>query len=199
MDSIMRNRMVLGIAAIAVLITPVAVYAATSFPPGIRIAEVKTCNANCAVKKVDSAHLVTKASIPKNSGKAFGYGIVTGESVIVTTTHPGVLDSVTQHGDKNNPVFHNHYVHLTTDSACGGGDAVDLNALSFDSPGKLSIAAKAISLTNLPKTSAQPPLSQDNNVKAVVSFELVPKFDSNGVLKAVCVTNIHEADKVHVN
>lgn len=81
--------------------------------------------------KVNGASLVTKANIPTDgSGEAFGYDIITGDSVIVTTTHKGVLDSKAQNGDANNPIFHNHYVHLGTDEAhCGSNPAV--TAITF--------------------------------------------------------------------
>lgn len=64
---------------------------------------------------------------------------------------------------------------------------------SFDSPGKVSVGGSAISLTKLPKSSSNPPLTQDNNVQGVVSFKLVPTGN------IVCVTDVHPADKVHIN
>src|SRR4029079_5838338 len=67
-----------------------------------------------------------EASIPKDgSAGAFGYGIITDQGVlIVTTNHKGVLDSEAQHGDANNPVFHNHYGTLRADNRCGDDPAV---------------------------------------------------------------------------
>jgi len=182
--------MILAITAVVILVTPAAVYAASNFLD-IRLATVTTSS-----DKVDKATLITKGSIPKDgSGGAFGYGILTGDSVIVTTTHKGVLDSEAQNGDANNPVFHNHYVHLGTDAQhCGNNPAV--TAITFASPGKVTIGGTAASLKNLPKTSDG--LSQNNDVQGVVSFKLDPKFTGNN-LDAVCVTDIHPADKVHIN
>ena len=186
LDSITRNRLLLGIATIAVLITPIAAYAANFL-------DIKSATVRVTSAKVDGANLLTGAKIPLDgSGKAFGYGILTGDSVIVSTTHAGVLDSETQNGNKDNPIFHNHYVHLGTDAEhCGNNPAV--TAITFDSPGKLSISGSAIQLKNLPKSSEG--LSQDNHVGGVVSFKLDPKFTGSH-LDAVCVTNIHPADKV---
>jgi hypothetical protein len=190
METITRNRMLLALAAIVVLVTPAAVYAASSFLD-IRLATVKT-----STDKVDKASMVTGAKIPKDgSGGAFGYGVITGDSVIVTTTHAGVLDSEAQHNNANDPVFHNHYVHLGTDEEhCGDNPAV--TAITFASPGKVSVAGKVVSLKNLPKESGG--LTQNNDVKNVVSFRLDPKFTGNH-LDAVCVIDIHPAEKLVVH
>jgi hypothetical protein len=61
------------------------------------------------------AFLTTHGIIPENGeGGAFGYGLLTawGDSITVTTTHAGVLDSETQGGDANNPIWHNHFVQF---------------------------------------------------------------------------------------
>jgi hypothetical protein len=184
MDSISRNRLILGIAAIVILITPVAVYAASFLD--IRLAHVKTTS-----DRVSQASFVTKASIPKDgSGGAFGYGIITGTSVvIVTTTHKGVLDSEAQNDNANKPVFHNHYVNLGNDARCGSDPAVV--AITFDSPGKVSVGGSSALLKNLPKSSEG--LTQNNKIDGVVSFTLAP---NDG---AVCVKDIKPAEKLKVN
>jgi hypothetical protein len=166
-----------------ILITPVAVYAASFLD--IRLATVKTTS-----DKVEKASLVTRASIPKDgSAGAFGYGILTGDSEIVTTSHKGVLDSEAQNGIADNPVFHNHYVKLGNDARCGSNPAVV--AITFDSPGKVSVGGSAVSLKDLPKSSEGQ--SQNNQVEGVVSFKLQP---TDG---AVCVTDIKPAEKLKVN
>ena len=184
MDSISRNRLLLGVAAMVILITPVAVYAASFLD--IRLAHVKTTS-----DKVSQASLVTKASIPKDgSGGKFGYGIITGTGVvIVTTTHKGVLDSEAQNGNPNNPIFHNHYVRLGKDARCGSGPAVV--AITFDSPGKVSVGGTSALLDDLPKSSEG--LTQNSKVDGVVSFRLVP---TDG---AVCVKDIKPAETLKVN
>jgi hypothetical protein len=192
MDTINRNRMLVTIAAVLILVTPVAAYALGFLD--ISLASVKTSS-----DKVDKATMVRHGFISKDGSKeAFGYGILTGDSAIVSTTHKGVLDSETQNGDKFNPVFHNHYVKLVNDLICGGGPTVipDAQHITFDSPGKLTVSGSALSLNNLPKTSEG--LSQDNNVEGVVSFKLDPKFTGDH-LDAVCVTDIKPADRVKIN
>lgn len=166
-----------------------AVYAASFLD--IRLATVTTCT-NCTIEKVDKASLITKASIPKDgSAGAFGYGILTGDGEIVTTTHKGVLDSEAQNGNANNPVFHNHYMKLGNDARCGGNPAVV--AIILDSPGKVSVGGSAVSLKDLPKSSEGQSQSQNKQVEGVVSFKLQP---TDG---AVCVTDIKPAKKVKVN
>lgn len=97
-----------------ILVTAVAAYALEFLD--ISLAIVKTSD------KVEKATMVTHGFISKDGSKGeFGYGILTGDSAIVSTTHKGVLDSGTQNGDKFNPVFHNHYVKLVNDLLCGGG------------------------------------------------------------------------------
>lgn len=185
----MRNRIVLAIAVVVVLVTPIAAYAASFLD--IRLATVTTSSSQ---QKVDKATLLTRASIPKdgNAG-AFGYGILTDQGVIiVTTTHKGVLDSAAQNGNANNPIFHNHYVTLRADNRCGDDPAVF--QISFDSPGKVTVAGSVVSLKDLPKSSNNPTLSQNNHVPedGVKSFQLEPK---NG---AVCVTHIQTADRIAI-
>ena len=102
----MRNRIILGIATIAVLLTPIAPYPTTFL-------DIKSATVRVTPSKVNNANLLTGAKIPLDGKSgAFGYGILTGDSVIVSTTHAGVLDSEAQKGNKDSPIFHNHYVHL---------------------------------------------------------------------------------------
>ncbi len=88
-----------------------------------------------------SAFLETHGHIPTNGdGGAFGYGILTSEgldAVVVSTTHAGVLDSEEQ-SDADDPVWHNHFVTLTTDAEnCGDDPAVQ--SITFESPGQVNI------------------------------------------------------------
>ena len=64
----------------------------------------------------------------------------------------GTIDSQTQGRDKENPVFHNHYVNLVHDALCGGGLTADLpNAqhITFGSPGKLTIGGSNLLQSHL--------------------------------------------------
>jgi hypothetical protein len=137
---------------------------------------------------------------------AFGYGILTKEgldAVIVSTTHKGVKDSEEQN-DKNDPVWHNHFVKLVDDSnKC---DLYQVEKITFESPGDVNINGKTAELTNIPsKFTGKDALSGDKltlkpgtDVKDVVSFKLDPKFDGDE-LDAVCVTDVQSAEKVVVN
>ena len=106
MNLISKNRLILGIAAMLVIVSPMAVWAATGFLT-IRDAAVVTSG-----DRVDRAAMTTRGNIPKDgSGGAFGYGIITSAGIIVTTTHKGVLDSELQSGPQD-PVSVS-YTHLT--------------------------------------------------------------------------------------
>jgi|RhiMetdeSRZDD1v2_1073273.scaffolds.fasta_scaffold81775_4 hypothetical protein len=187
MNLISKNRLILGIAAMLVIVSPMAVWAATGFLT-IRDAAVVTSG-----DRVDRAAMTTRGNIPKDgSGGAFGYGIITSAGIIVTTTHKGVLDSELQSGPQD-PVFHNHYVLLGPNpSKCGNNPSVI--DITFDSPGQLAVGNTNVALKDLPKSSEG--ISQSNNVQNVVSFKLDPKFKNNNPndeLEAVCVTDITPA------
>ena len=179
-----------------VLITPMAAWATTS-PAflSIRQALVQT-----SPDKVDSAKINTKASIPKDgSGGAFGYGVLTSGTIIVSTTHPGVLDSETQNGNPDSPIFHNHYLQLGSDPLCGTDPAVLLNTLTLGSPGKLTVGGPNLVLKNLPKSFEGQTQTNTLVDPKVVSFQLDAKnVDPNGKPDAVCVINIQPADKIVV-
>lgn len=142
------------------------------------------------------------------TGKAFGYGIITAkglDAVMVSTTHKGVLDSVKQ-TNKNDAVWHNHYVSLGSDPACGNTPAV--KQITYQSPGGVIINDKTSVLSNLPATftgtdavtKCKLTLSPGTDAKRVVSFALEPVFDISGTkLKAVCVTDIHGAVQKIIN
>lgn len=99
--------------------------------------------------------------IPTGPGFAHGTGALTDGTLIVTTTHAGVLDSQTQGGDANNPIPHNHYVNLenTVDDPTFGSDCSDRGAtarvesLSFESPGIAMWQANMYKIWEVPKAS----------------------------------------------
>jgi hypothetical protein len=152
------------------------------------------------------AVLQAHGHIPKDgSGGAFGYGIITKygkfDAVIVSTTHKGVLDSVKQNGDPNNPVWHNHYVSLGKNDFC---DTAVL-AITYQSPGNVVINKNKAVMSNLPNTfkgtdaltGDKLTLTPGTNVDRVVSFKLDPQFNENThELEAVCVTDVRDADKI---
>jgi hypothetical protein len=102
---------------------------------------IKTATVDINDDKVDRAKIQTDGHIPTNGDEgAFGYGIITDKglgAVIVTTTHAGVYDSEEQ-DDAGDPVFHNHYVALDTESEeCG--DDPKIEKITFESPGEVNI------------------------------------------------------------
>jgi hypothetical protein len=156
------------------------------------------------------AFLKTHGLIPENGeGGAFGYGVITTNtlegdgSLIVATTHAGVLDSSTQNGDANNPIWHNHFVTLKEDQTnCGDDPAVD--AITFEQPGSVEIEGKTAKLLQIPNQFTSPDsltmmeitLEPGNEVQDVVSFKLAPVFGTSNELLAVCVTDITSAENV---
>ncbi len=151
------------------------------------------------------AILQTHGHIPKDgSGGAFGYGILTEDggfdAVRVSTTHKGVKDSIKQN-NKNDPVWHNHYISLGTNPRCGDSPAV--KDITFQSPGTIVVNKDRAVMSNMPATftgtdaltGKKLTLSPGTDVDNVVSFKLDPKFVA-GELKAVCVTDIREADRI---
>lgn len=147
----------------------------------------------------------TNGLIPKDgSGGAFGYGIITRQglgAVIVSTTHEGVEDSATQ-GQNSGPIWHNHFVSLGSDPNCGSDPGV--LAITLQQPGRIAVIGNDVLLQGIPPRftgtnalNGQPlTLSPGHDVQRVVSFTLLPKFDDQGGLKAVCVQNIHDAQRV---
>lgn len=151
------------------------------------------------------AVLQTHGHIPKDgTGGAFGYGILTEDggfdAVMVSTTHAGVKDSIKQN-NKNDPIWHNHYISLGTNALCGSNPAV--KDITYQSPGTIVVNKDRAVMANMPATftgtdsftGKKLTLSPGTDVDNVVSFKLDPKFDA-GQLKAVCVTDIRDADKI---
>jgi len=153
------------------------------------------------------AKLVTHGLIPKDgSGGAFGYGILTSaglDGIMVATTHGGVLDSALQTG-ASDPVWHNHFVQLGSDSTnCGSNPAV--TDITFESPGKVKVQGNNIQLDDMPATftgtnaltGLPTTISPGTSVGNVVSFQLAPVFAGDNLV-AVCVTNITPAEKLTI-
>jgi hypothetical protein len=155
-----------------------------------------------------NAFLITHGLIPQNGeGGAFGYGLLTagGDSIIVTPTHAGVLDSETQGAIKDNPIWHNHFVQLTTGKS-GLCPAEEIDTITFEQPGSVEISGRIASLLGIPGTfsgtnaltNTPVTLSPGNDVEQAVSFTLEPHFDSSGALLAVCVNDITPAENLIV-
>jgi hypothetical protein len=163
------------------------------------------------------AALIAHGIIPKDgSGGAFGYGLLTAkggsvqtDAVIVTTTHAGVLDSSVQK-NKNDPVWHNHFVSLITppaESPCVDDEApFQVDQITFNQPGRVIVEKQLAFMQNIPREFSSPDalnpdgpitLRPGNDVRQAVAFELVPKFSGQN-LEAVCVTNVTPAERINV-
>ena len=91
-------------------------------------------------------------------GGAFGTGVVTDGTLVVTTTHPGVLDSETQ-ANAADPIQHNHYVNLINfnnpqNGVCQGVNAnFEVDTISLESPGIAMWPENMYKIWEIPKTS----------------------------------------------
>lgn len=142
--------------------------------------------------------------IPKyGENGALGYGIITDkgtDALIVMTTHSGVLDSESQE-DKDDPVWHTHFVRLGEVYECG--DDPGVVDITFESPGEISVGGKMLSIKNVPGTvfgthsikNVPIVLEPGTNVEKVVQFGLYPKMEGGSVV-AVCVIDIETVDFV---
>ena len=141
--------------------------------------------------------------IPINgTGGAFGYGILTddGDAILVTHTHPGVMDSEAQRFIED-PVWHNHFVKLDDVEQCGEDQGV-IN-ITWQSPGVVTIDDNTARINDVPTDEFEgwdsitgEPLSMmlGDDVSKVISFKLDPVFGEDG-LEAVCVTDIRSAEE----
>jgi hypothetical protein len=141
--------------------------------------------------------------IPINgTGGAFGYGILTddGDTILVTHTHPGVMDSEAQRFIED-PVWHNHFVKLGDVEQCDEDQGV-IN-ITWQSPGVVTIDDNTAKINYVPTDEFEgwhsitgEPLSMmlGDDVSDVISFKLDPVFGEEG-LEAVCLTDIRSAEE----
>lgn len=188
----------------AMLLAPVLASAVTA---------ITAATISSTATSLDSS-ITTASKIAKN-GKdgAFGYGVVTltdlggsGDSLMVTTTHQGVLDSELQGDDAGSAVWHNHYITVSTSAPaeCAVntnffGLRVEVSSITFESPGKVKVNQNVVELLNMPRTfsgtnalNGTPlTLTPETTATAVISFTLHPLFNGpGGTLSNVCVEDI---------
>jgi len=161
--------------------------------------DIKKAKVSSNDSKLKEAVIETFGKIP-TKGAALGYAVgttefdpATGGTLIVATTHPGVLDSEDQKGNINSPAWHTHYVEVGAVAACGGVGVLDI---SHESPGKVSVDGKKIKIRDVPTGTIDTHFGLGPNslnqfttgdpIQAVASFELLPIFGADG-LEAVCV------------
>jgi hypothetical protein len=142
--------------------------------------------------------------IPTNGTEGtFGYGVLTDEEdvILVTTTHPGVLDSEAQRFIED-PIWHNHFVKLGDVEQCGEDQGII--DIIWQSPGAVTIDDNAARINDVPTDEFEgwdgitgEPLSMmlGEDVADVISFKLDPVFDEEDGLEAVCVTDIRSAEE----
>jgi|SRR5215203_2780645 len=142
--------------------------------------------------------------IPTNGTEGtFGYGVLTDEEdvILVTTTHPGVLDSEAQRFIED-PIWHNHFVKLGDVEQCGEDQGII--DITWQSPGAVTIDDNAARINDVPTDEFEgwdgitgEPLSMmlGEDVADVISFKSDPVFDEEDGLEAVCVTDIRSAEE----
>jgi hypothetical protein len=180
--------------------------ASTSTNPGyltINQAQIQSAGLNAVFQ--------TNGAIPVDgSGGAFGYGIITSaglSAVIVSTTHLGVRDSITQ-GSSVPPssIWHNHFVSLAVFPSGPCGSNPQVTHITYQQPGRILVSGNQVLLQQIPISftgtdalTGQPlTLTPGHDVQNVVSFKLDPKF-SGPALQAVCVEDITSAQHIIKN
>jgi hypothetical protein len=132
----------------------------------------------------------------------FGYGILTddGDTVLISHTHPGVLDSEDQRFNED-PIWHNHLVKLGDMEQCG--DHQGVVDITWQSPGEVRIDDNVARISGVPTdefegwdsmTGESLSMTLGQDVSDVVSFKLNPVFGEDG-LEAVCVTDVRSVEE----
>ena len=129
-----------------------------------------------------------------------------GGSLLIATTHASVLDSQDQ-VDKDDPVWHTHYVDLFEDASCPNGLKADAARLTFTSPGEVKLKDKKLEIKKAPLTDYRDVnffgggvLEHydlgDVGAGTAVSFTLEPfgVHPVTGIPSAVCVNDIQAFD-----
>lgn len=119
------------------------------------------------------------------------------------------MDSSVQK-NKNDPVWHNHFVSLITPppgSLCAeAGAPFQVDKLTFNQPGRVTVDKQVAFMQNIPRQFSSPDalhpngpitLSPGNDVRQAVAFDLVPLSSAQN-LQAVCVDNVTPADRLFV-
>jgi hypothetical protein len=140
---------------------------------------------------------------------AYGYAVITSaglESILITATHGGVLDSAAQ-TDASDASFHNHYVSVQDSQADGSGlcPTLEVKDISWDEPGEVTVLDDAAIFDGPTEFNSTHSLTGDEVtfsnlglVGSVVSFTITP-VDGNGdfsvdPIVAVCIDAVGVAD-----
>jgi len=208
-NAVIFSGLVIGAMLTAVVASPIIVSAISNFLDLERVLVRKNPSGLDAIFK-------THGLIPQNGNgnpPAFGYGLLTSaplsDGIIVSTTHKGVLDSATQNGNPNNPIFHNHFITLKAPPPnCPDPDAVAaVDEITFESPGQIRIKSTDALQARIPNTftgtdsfTGDPlTLTPGNDVEDAVSFKLDPIFQGNTLVDVcVTITDAAEANQLFV-
>ena len=158
------------------------------------------------------ARFIAGGPIPTNGTEgAFGYGILTDDpfdeastlsenASLVTLTHRGLLDSEDQ-SSAEDPIWHNHFVRLGNVEQCG--ENLGVVDLTWQSPGEVRIDDNNATISQIPTNGFEgwhsitgEPLSMTlDEAGRAFSFRLNPVIGEDGLLEAVCVTNIMPTER----
>lgn len=158
------------------------------------------------------ARFITGGPIPTNGTEgAFGYGILTddpfdeastlsGNTSLVTHTHQGVLDSEEQ-SSAEDPIWHNHFVRLGNVEQCS--ENLGVVDITWQSPGEVRIDNNNATISQIPTDEFEgtdsitnEPLSMTlDQAGTAFSFRLNPVIGEDGLLEAVCVTDITPTER----
>jgi hypothetical protein len=158
------------------------------------------------------ARFIAGGPIPTNGTEgAFGYGILTddpfdeastlsGNVSLLTHTHAGVIDSEEQ-SSADDPIWHNHFVRLGNMEQCG--EDLGIIDITWQSPGEVRINDNNATISQIPTSGFEgrdsitnEPLSMTlDQAGSAFSFRLNPMLGEDGLLEAVCVTDITSAER----
>jgi hypothetical protein len=158
------------------------------------------------------ARFIAGGSIPTNGTEgSFGYGILTDDpfdeastlsenASLVTHTHQGVLDSEDQ-SSMEDPIWHNHFVRLGNVEQCG--ENLGVIDITWQSPGEVRIDDNNATISQIPTNRFEgtdsitnEPLSMTlDEAGMAFSFRLNPVIGEDGLLEALCVTDITPTER----
>ena len=154
---------------------------------------------NDGKKALNSLQIKTGAAIPTGN-ILHGFGVITDGTAIgaaavaiVTTTHPGILDSEDQ-VDANDAVWHNHIVALKSVDAAECGSGLAVMDLTFESPGTTNVQSKHVGMNHVAYGGytgqlASTAIDSGDDPVLIVSFVLSGSTSGNNI----CVTPVSSA------
>ncbi len=184
----------------AISLTAILAIAALAIPLGIAEADTHQTMAKVVTAETEFERIMFKTLVDLNPGIAFGYGIISDDnlnSVLVITTHKGILDSEDQ-TDVNDDSFHSHYVSLIdTDSSC---DGYDVEYISWQEPSVVNIRQHAAIMNNIPYDFSGTNGESGNVVDFMSSGNVTNAvtFTIDLVDDAVCINNVTDIDDQNI-